>query len=62
MLKFFSKTVRVNEMGGKFYAEVKRKAFEFSEVRDQPALIDDVEVKVFDTVEDLNKYFDHVVN
>ena len=61
MLKFFSKTVRVNEMADKYYVEIRRKGFDFSEMRDQPASIDDVDMKVFDTAEEANKYLDSVM-
>lgn len=56
MYNFYSKVVRVNEMGGKFYVEIKTKAFEKGE-RDTAA-IDDVEVKVFDTAETASKFLD----
>ena len=46
MVKFKSKVVRVNEMGGKFVVEFKEKVFE-KDVED--AIVDDSDVQMYDT-------------
>ena len=61
MLKFYNRTVRVNEMGGRVFVEVKNKAFEASVVRDAPPFVDEVSVKEFDTVEKAEKFIRSVV-
>lgn len=55
MRRFASRVVRVNEMGGKFYVEIKNK--QFGDDQDK-ALVDTVEVKVFDRVETAEQYID----
>ncbi len=53
MIKFWNRTIRVNEMAGKFYVEIKNKAFE----TDSPAAtVDSAEVKVFDTTEEVEEF------
>ena len=55
MLKFYSKVIRVNEMGNKYYVEVKCRGF----VPNQEAPeIDSVDVKVFDTAEAASEFLD----
>ena len=53
MVKFRNRTVRVNEMAGKVYVEVKNKSF--NQDREVPG-DDEMEVKVFDTVADAEAY------
>lgn len=53
MLKFYSKVLRVNEMGGKFYVEVNVKAFNKGE--EAPA-VNTSEVKVFNTADEASKF------
>ena len=64
MFKFYSRTLRVNEMGGKLYVEVKDKRYDFpveGVVRSDKPVVDSVSVKVFDTAEDLNDYFNKAI-
>ena len=61
MIKFYNRTIRVNEMGGKYFVEIKDKAFDFSSERDSPPSIEDSNVKQFDTAEEATKYINSVV-
>ena len=51
MVKFKSKVVRVNEMGGKFVVEFKQKMFESGV--DHP-IVDDSDVEMYDTEKKAN--------
>ena len=51
MLKFKSKVVRVNEMGGKWVVEYKEKVFESGT---EGPIVDDSEVFIYDTEEQAN--------
>lgn len=61
MLKYHSRQVRVNKMGGKFYVELRDKAFEFSDVYDSPPVIDNETVKEFSTEEEATAYINKLV-
>ena len=59
MLKFHSRTLRVQEMGGKFYVEVKNKAYAFSQPgvpRQEEPVVDTNIVHVLDTADDLEAF------
>ena len=53
MISFWNRTVRVKEMGGKFYVEVKNKAFETG-VED--ATVNTAEVSICDTMEEVEDF------
>lgn len=53
MIKFASRVIRVNAMGRQVYVEVKNKVFEEGI---ETATTDDVEVKVFDTDEEVDAF------
>jgi hypothetical protein len=52
MIKFKSKVVRVNEMGGKWVVEFKEKVYEAGT---EGAIIDDAQVNMYDTAEACNE-------
>ena len=53
MIKFYNRTIRVNEMANKFYVETKNKAFEPG--TDVP-VVDDSQVDIFETYEEVEDF------
>lgn len=56
MVSFINKTARVNEMGGKYYVEVKVKTFERG--TDGP-VSDTTEVEIYDDAESVSNFLDN---
>ena len=60
MFKFWNRTVRVNEIGGKWYVEVKVKAYGFERNNEKP-VIDTVDVKTFETQDEAEVFLQEVI-
>lgn len=54
MIRFWNKTIKVNEMAGKYYAEIKNKVFDNTHNSDP--VVDTAIVKVFDSEDDVSNF------